>query len=280
MAQESDLEVQKQVLEGTGERIRIFSYLPNPRLYKATIAARYSGAEVEIVGAEAGGIMRMLWDYDPRVLTSEEKEAHPEWARSASMGFRGALYKTDDFLSAHPYGNVPAAFAGEDHVGVFESNSIMRAAARAGKDCPGLYGPGWKEQSRIDSFLDRTLTFADAVQRYILTPADDLDRAIHGQAVQALEAYLKGIEAALQVSRFVASDEITLADIVFVCEMALLTNEHALQEAITGLGEESVLSRMAQFPRSAAHLKHFSSEENFSVDLGKYFARLEKHSWW
>ncbi|MEO0817969.1 MAG: hypothetical protein AAFX86_11780 [Pseudomonadota bacterium] len=30
--------------------LRIFSYLPNPRLFKATIAARFSGAEVEIVG--------------------------------------------------------------------------------------------------------------------------------------------------------------------------------------------------------------------------------------
>ena len=32
--------------------LRIFSYLPNPRLYKATIAARYSGAEIEVIGAK------------------------------------------------------------------------------------------------------------------------------------------------------------------------------------------------------------------------------------
>lgn len=39
--------------------LRIFSYLPNPRLYKATIAARISGAEVEIVSIfEANSIMR------------------------------------------------------------------------------------------------------------------------------------------------------------------------------------------------------------------------------
>ena len=31
--------------------LRIISYLPNPRLYKATIAARYSGATIEVVGA-------------------------------------------------------------------------------------------------------------------------------------------------------------------------------------------------------------------------------------
>ena len=31
-------------------RIRIISYLPNPRVYKATIVARYSGAEIEVLG--------------------------------------------------------------------------------------------------------------------------------------------------------------------------------------------------------------------------------------
>tara|TARA_B100000925_G_scaffold194747_1_gene147415 strand:+ start:115 stop:378 length:264 start_codon:yes stop_codon:yes gene_type:complete len=31
-------------------RIRIISYLPNPRIYKATIVERYSGAEIEVLG--------------------------------------------------------------------------------------------------------------------------------------------------------------------------------------------------------------------------------------
>lgn len=31
--------------------LRIVSYLANPRLYKATIVARYSGATSEVVGA-------------------------------------------------------------------------------------------------------------------------------------------------------------------------------------------------------------------------------------
>jgi len=30
--------------------LRIFTYLSNPRLYKAAIAARFSGARIEIVG--------------------------------------------------------------------------------------------------------------------------------------------------------------------------------------------------------------------------------------
>ena len=30
--------------------IRIISYLPNPRVYKATIVARYSGAMIDVIG--------------------------------------------------------------------------------------------------------------------------------------------------------------------------------------------------------------------------------------
>lgn len=260
--------------------MRVFSYLPNPRLYKATIAARYSGAEVEIVGAAPVELIETLWDYDARDLTPEDKEDNPQWARSASMGFRGSLYKTDAFLIAHPYGNVPAGFAGEDRIGVFESNSIMRAAARAGDGCPELYGPDWETQSRIDGFLDRTLLFADAVQRYLLTPSEDLDLEIHGETVGALESYLIGIEAALETSRYVATDHVTLADIAFVCEIALLTGEHAAKDAFSRLGVVAVLSSVAQFPKAAAHLKHFASVPHFAKDIEPYFGRFAKHSWW
>ena len=30
--------------------LRIFTYLPNPRIWKATIAARLNGVEVEVIG--------------------------------------------------------------------------------------------------------------------------------------------------------------------------------------------------------------------------------------
>ena len=48
--------------------LRIFSYLPNPRLYKATIAARYSGATIEVIGAKPTELPNWLWDYDAREL--------------------------------------------------------------------------------------------------------------------------------------------------------------------------------------------------------------------
>ena len=43
--------------------IRIISYPPNPRVYKATIVARHSGAEIEVIG-DSPRNGQLLWDYD------------------------------------------------------------------------------------------------------------------------------------------------------------------------------------------------------------------------
>ena len=44
--------------------LRIFSYLPNPRIWKATIAARLCGVEVEVIGAAPRDLQNWLWDFD------------------------------------------------------------------------------------------------------------------------------------------------------------------------------------------------------------------------
>ena len=161
--------------------LRIFSYLPSPRLNKATIAARFSGAEIEIVGAPVGELQDWLWDYDARALTEADKAELQAYARQAKTGFKGDLYKTDAFLAAHPFGSVPAAFAGDGTVGLFESNSIMRAAARLGPNGASLLGDGPLGQSRVDSFLDRSLVFARDSQRYLISGATgDADGASYG----------------------------------------------------------------------------------------------------
>lgn len=46
--------------------LRIFSYLPNSRLWKATIAARLCGVDVEIRGARPSELKDWLWDFDAR----------------------------------------------------------------------------------------------------------------------------------------------------------------------------------------------------------------------
>ena len=52
--------------------MRIFSYLPNPRVWKAQIAAEYSGAKLEVIGAQPPELQGWLWDFDARELSDDE----------------------------------------------------------------------------------------------------------------------------------------------------------------------------------------------------------------
>ena len=107
--------------------IRIFSYLPNPRVWKSLIAADFCGVEVEVVGDRPPNLGKWLWDFDARELPDSERTDDSSHARTGRRGFSGTLYKTDKFMKAHPYGTVPAAFSPDGEIGVFESNSILRA---------------------------------------------------------------------------------------------------------------------------------------------------------
>ena len=141
--------------------LKIFSYLPNPRVMKATIAARALGVEIEILGDRGKNLSNWLWDANPRLLREEERTSDNPHARQGTRGFGSTLYKTDAFLECHPFGTVPAAFSPDGKIGIFESNSILRAVARAGN---GLYGRDGYEASRIDSFLDSNLVFGREYQ--------------------------------------------------------------------------------------------------------------------
>ena len=100
--------------------LRIFSYLPNPRLFKATIAARFSGAEIEVVGASPREMPNRLWDYEAHELTDDEKTEYSDDARRAKTGFSGTIYKIDAFLIANPFGEIPTAFGAEGKADYFE----------------------------------------------------------------------------------------------------------------------------------------------------------------
>src|SRR4029077_13495950 len=92
--------------------LRIFSYLPNPRIWKPTIAARLCGVDVEIRGAKPGELKDWLWDFDAHPLSDTERSGGVPKASVGRVGFKGGLLaKTDAFLDAHPFGTVPAAFS-------------------------------------------------------------------------------------------------------------------------------------------------------------------------
>src|SRR6202163_3854680 len=170
--------------------------MPNPRIWKATIAARLSGVEVEVRGSSPRELQSWLWDFDAHPLPPSE-QAQSQEVRG-QVGFKGTLHKTSGFMEAHPFGTVPAAFSPDGRVGIFESNSIMRAVARLGESRFPLYGRDAYEASRIDSFLDASLVFARDSQIYLLALMNgSVSPEIHTRMRDSFKVYLAGINQAL-----------------------------------------------------------------------------------
>ncbi len=263
-------------------QLRIFSYLPNPRIFKATITARLCGVSVEVRGAPAPELADWLWDFDAEPLDDALRARHAGAARTARTGFGGTLYKTDAFLAAHPWGTVPAAFSADGSIGVFESNSIMRAVARLGGEACTLYGDGPYSAARIDGFLDVSLVFARDSQVYLLALMhDELTPAIHAQTGEALAHWLGGIERALvRHGAFIAGDTLSLADICFAAELALFANECTRGTALArhDLAPWHDAALAARFPRALAHYARLCAEPAFAADLGPYLEKIAQQA--
>lgn len=259
-------------------QLRIFSYLPNPRIWKATIVARLCGADVDLRGAPPKELQSWLWDFDARPLSTDDKTEASDVRGHA--GFQGKLRKTAAFLEAHPFGTVPAAFSPDGKLGIFESNSIMRAVARLGDANLGLYGKNPYEASRIDSFLDASLVFARDSQIYLLAlGSGSLSEEIYGRARDAFAVYMAGINSALSAGRgFIVSDRLTLADVCFVAELALFHNEKPRARDLEQRGLEPILSSDIdeQFPNAMAHFARLSKHPAFAPDMDPYMRKIER----
>ncbi len=254
--------------------LRIFSYIPNPRLAKAKIAARFSGAEIEVLGDKPLELVHWLWDFEARKLSGDEKDGLSEIARTGSVGFAGVtLYKSEEFLRAHPFGSVPAGFSGDGEIGIFESNSIMRAAARLGSKPHGLLGDGPLGQSRVDSFLDRTLVYSRDMQRYLLA-GDKLTAEHHAEMRTSLVAFATGLNTALGYDDYLAGNGLTLADIAAACELGQLTNERGFQSRLDELGLPALTNELADFERLGTYLGKLAQEPIIRDEIGKYLDRL------
>jgi glutathione S-transferase len=257
--------------------LRIFSYLPNPRIWKATIAARLCGVEVEVRGTRPAELKDWLWDFDARPLTEADRSTATP--RAGRVGFKGgALHKTDAFLAANPFATVPAAFSPDGATGIFESNSIMRTVARLGAGRVQLYGRDAYEASRIDSFLDASLVFARDSQIYLLALRDpDFAADIHARATEAFAIYAAGIEQALQPDRrFLVGDGLSLADICFVAELCLFQNERHHRPTLAKRGLAPILHEewREAFPRAAGHLDRLIDHPAFAPDVQPYLQKL------
>ena len=257
-------------------QLRIFSYLPNPRVWKATIAGRLCGVEVEVRGDAPQELAKWLWDFDARPLSTVDAATRAAAERVGRVGFKGqSLYKTDAFLAANPFGTVPAAFNADGSIGIFESNSIMRAVARLGAERYPLYGKDPFEASRIDGFLDVSLVFARDAQLYLLARWDgSLDAATHGRATETLGVWLSGMEQALKGGRLaLVGDGISLADICFACELALLHNEGAAPDRGDGALPLLIGAARHAHPGAFAHFDRLVAHSAFAPELGPYLAK-------
>ena len=249
--------------------LKIFSYLPNPRVWKALIAAGISGVNIEVIGDKPNKLSTWLWDFNPKELKEDEMTQDSPNIRVGKRGFSGVLYKTDDFLKAHPFGTVPAAFSPKGNIGVFESNSILRAVARAGKH-PTLYGKNEYEASRIDSYLDANLVFAREAQVYLLE-IENLTKEGYKRMTLAYEFYLSGLEESLANHIYITGEELTIADISFVCDFSQFLREGHYKEILKKKELELITKNGSKnYPKVFNHLLNLSGQKEFSSVMGTY----------
>ena len=250
-------------------QLKIFSYLPNPRVWKSLIAGNICGVEVEVIGDKPANLGNWLWDFNPQKLDKDELGSDHKFARVGKRGFSGILYKTDSFLKAHPFGTVPAAFSPEGELGIFESNSILRAVARVGKES-NLYGEGPYEASRIDSFLDANLVFSREAQVYMLN-YEGVSREGYERMTAAYEFYLSGIETALNQSSYISGKDLSIADISFVCDFAQFLREGHYEDVLKDRGFALVANNFKdEYPKTFTHLFSLAKRDEFSLVLGTY----------
>jgi len=259
-------------------QLRIFSYLPNPRIWKATIAARLCEVKVDVRGASPKELQTWLWDFEAGPLSDDERKRLGE-GTAGKVGFKGPLHKTAAFLEAHPFGTAPAAFSPDGKVGIFESNSIMRAVARLGESKFPLYGRGPYEAARVESFLDASLVFARDAQHYLLALINgSVSAETHARARDSFAAYAAGIDQALSTDReYLVGDTVTLADICFAAELSLFFNEGHRTLALEERGFAPILQSGigARYPRAFAHFARLRKHPSFAPDLAPYLDKFE-----
>ncbi len=266
------------MVKKTKPLLRIFCYLPTPRIWKSSITARLLDLNIEIRGTKPTAIKDWLWDFDARPLTSEDKLKLANKTTKGKTGFSIKLYKTEEFLKAHPYGTIPAAFSPDGKIGIFESNSIMRLVARLKTKNNTIYGTNPYETSRIDSFLDTSLIFARSSQKYLLAINNNsVNKSIRKEAKEAYVNYMTGIEIALKESKnnFIIGNKITLADICFFCEYSLFYREII---PIKNKLNNSIINELGlnTFTFSNKHFQKLRNNPNFNIDAKPYLESIEK----
>jgi len=255
--------------------LKIFSYLPNPRVWKAEIAAKIAGIPIEIIGDKPTEIPNWLWDTKPKKISDTDKKKFKKFKRIGKRGFTSVLYKTDNFIKLIPFGTVPAAFSPDGKTGIFESNSILRAIARQ-DDHYDLYGKDSFDASRVDSFLDSGLVFSREHQEYLFG-LKNMNEALYQRMKSAYEFFLNGIEESLKHSKFIGFDYLTIVDISFFCDFSQFLREGHYEDDLNEKGFDLISEKFIfDYPETYDHLLKLSQIEEFSSVSGTYLDWYKK----
>jgi len=157
---------------------KIYTYPNNPRVWKAQIAGKYVGVEIETPAFEMG------------------KDN-----------------KSQDFMSKFPVGKVPVLECPDGPI--FESNAIARHVARQGAE--KIYGANAYEASLIDQWIDFASNEVELPSAAWLYPILDIvpeNREATNKAKGDIRKALDILNHHLETRTFLVGERVSLADIV------------------------------------------------------------------
>ena len=100
----------------------------------------------------------------------ERRKARLGEAAAGKVGFKGTLHKTRHSCGRIRSAPSPAPSVPDGKIGIFESNSIMRAVARLGENrFPALWPRPYMRPRASIAFSDASLVFARDAQNYLLS---------------------------------------------------------------------------------------------------------------
>ena len=118
--------------------------------------------------------------------------------------------------------------------------------------------------------MDANLVFSREFQVYLLE-LEDITTYTYERTKAAYEFYLDGLEKALSLTRYIAGDQLTIADISFVCEFAQFLREgHYLEQLETRNLELISENFQIDYPLTFQHFKTLCNQEEFLDVMGSY----------
>jgi glutathione S-transferase len=156
--------------------------------------------------ANSVNVQKVLWSLHELDLAFERVDAGMAFGKN----------REPEYLTMNPNGRVPTLVDG-DFV-LWESNSIMRYLVLAYRPQSPLYPQAPKLRASVDRWLDWTLSTLQPVDRPVFwalvrTPVEERNMATIQKDADAEAAQWHLVDAYLATTRFITSEEFTLADI-------------------------------------------------------------------